>query len=185
VQSKSQRVLVHLPAQELLQSAITMLTKNFFPSSLTPTRSSHYPFLYTTHKCSLSCYLTGMLLNCQPPNYPPSPDSTCMSLNCNLTQTPHDMPSSLDGGLSHLGHCVTIRNHAYQKLFSFVVTRPSSLLPLPSTRIPDRYVVKLQPSEPSPIVRYNVKLHLPGLGPDAQYGAKLQPRTSRSPWQYR
>jgi hypothetical protein len=27
-----------------------------------------------------------------------------MSLNCNFTQTPHDMPSSLDGGLGHLGH---------------------------------------------------------------------------------
>jgi hypothetical protein len=27
-----------------------------------------------------------------------------MLLNCNLAQTPHDMPSSLDGGLSHLGH---------------------------------------------------------------------------------
>jgi hypothetical protein len=114
-----------------------------------------------------------------------------------------------------------IRNHAYQKLFPFVVTRSSSLLPLPSTRIcdqhvvklhilelspfpysdrhvvklhilelspfpySDRYVVKLQLSEPSPIVWYDIKLHLPGLGPDAQYGAKLQPRTSRSPRQYR
>jgi hypothetical protein len=38
---------------------------------------------------------------------------------------------------------VTIRNHAYQKLFSFVVTCPSSLLPLPPTRIYDRHVIKL------------------------------------------
>jgi hypothetical protein len=38
---------------------------------------------------------------------------------------------------------VTIRNHAYQKLFPFVVTRPSSLLPLPPTRIYDQHVVKL------------------------------------------
>jgi hypothetical protein len=38
---------------------------------------------------------------------------------------------------------VTIRNHAYQKLFSFIVTRPSLLLSLPSTRIHDRHVVKL------------------------------------------
>jgi hypothetical protein len=80
---------------------------------------------------------------------------------------------------------VTIHNHAYQKLFSFIVTRPSSLLPLPSPHIPNRYIVKLQPSEPSPLVRYDVKLHLPGLGPDARYSAKLQPRTSWSPRQYR
>jgi hypothetical protein len=96
------------------------------------------------------------------------------------------------------GLCVTIRNHAYQKLFPFVVTRPSSLLPLPPSRILTRhvvklprsepttvYVVKLQTPEPFRIVRYNVKLHLPGLGPDARYGAKLQPRTSQSPRQYR
>jgi hypothetical protein len=38
---------------------------------------------------------------------------------------------------------VTIRNHAYQKLFSFIVTCPSSLLSLPLTRIYDRHVVKL------------------------------------------
>jgi hypothetical protein len=82
-------------------------------------------------------------------------------------------------------YLVTICNHAYQKLFPFIVTHPSSLLPLPLTRIYDQYVVKLQPSEPSPIVRYNVKLHLPGLGPDARYGAKLQLWTSWSPWQYR
>jgi hypothetical protein len=95
---------------------------------------------------------------------------------------------------------VTICNHAYQKLFSFIVTRPSSLLPLPLTRIPDRHVVKLHiPELPindryvvklhtfglPRIVRYDVKLHLPGLGPNARYGAKLQPRTSRSPRQYR
>jgi hypothetical protein len=88
---------------------------------------------------------------------------------------------------------VTICNHAYQKLFPFIITRPSSLLSLPLTRIynwhvvklhnsrssiNDRYVVKLQSLEPSPIVRYDVKLHLPSLGPDARYGAKLQLRTS-------
>jgi hypothetical protein len=88
-------------------------------------------------------------------------------------------------GLKQAG--VTIRNHAYQKLFPFIVTRPSSLLPLPSTRIRDRYVIKLHIPKLFPfpcIVRYDVKLHLPGLGPDARYGAKLQPRTSRSPRQY-
>jgi hypothetical protein len=41
---------------------------------------------------------------------------------------------------------VTIRNHAYQKLFPFIVTRPSSLLPLPPSRICDRHVVKLHNS---------------------------------------
>jgi hypothetical protein len=34
----------------LLRSAVTMPTKNFFPSSLTPTRSSPYPFLYAADK---------------------------------------------------------------------------------------------------------------------------------------
>jgi hypothetical protein len=84
-----------------------------------------------------------------------------------------------------------ICNHASQKLFPFIVTRPSSLLSLPSTRIHDRYIVKLHPSGLSPLVRYDDKLHLPSLGPDARYGAKLQLRTSRpsqpsrSPQQYR
>jgi len=96
-------------------------------------------------------------------------------------------------------HDVTIRNHAYQKLFPFVVTRPSSLLPLPSTHIYDRHVVKLHNFRSSindryvvklhilELVRYDVKLHIPGLGPDAWYSAKLQPQTSRpsrSPQQY-
>jgi hypothetical protein len=95
-----------------------MPTKNFFPSSLTPTRSSHYPFLYTTHKHPLSNSSTGMSLNCTSPNHPPSSGATCTSLNCtiptyspilesststslncNFTQTLHDMPGGLDGGL--------------------------------------------------------------------------------------
>jgi hypothetical protein len=85
-----------------------------------------------------------------------------------------------------LGRCiVTIRNHAYQKLFSFIVTRPSSLLSLPSPHIYDQHVVKLHNVGSSIVIRYDVKLHLPGLGPDTRYGAKLQLRTSRSPWQYR
>src|SRR5580693_8902584 len=68
-----------------------MPIKNVFSSSLVPTRSSHHP-------------ATGTSLNCTSPNYPPSPDSTCMSLNCNLAQTSHDMPSGLAEGLGHLGH---------------------------------------------------------------------------------
>jgi hypothetical protein len=95
---------------------------------------------------------------------------------------------------------VTIRNHAYQKLFPFVVTHPCSLLPLPPSRVSTRHVIKLPCSEPSTmhvvklqtlepfpfphIVQYDVKLHLPGLGPDARYGTKLQLRTSWSPRQY-
>jgi hypothetical protein len=73
---------------QMLQSAVTMPTKNFFPSSLTPARSSHYPFLYTIHKHPLSDYLTGMSFNCTPPNYSPSSDSTGMSLNCNHEPEP-------------------------------------------------------------------------------------------------
>jgi hypothetical protein len=90
----------------VLRSAITMPTRNFFPSSLAPTRSSSYPFLYTTHKCHSS----GTALNCQSPNYPPSPDSTRTLLNCNFAQTLHDMPSGLDGGLGHLGHLSHLRH---------------------------------------------------------------------------
>jgi hypothetical protein len=84
-------------AHMLLRSAITVPTKNFFPSSLAPARS--YPFPYDTP----TRYSTGMSLNCTIPNYPPSPASTCTSLNCNLALTPHDMPSGLAGGLGHLG----------------------------------------------------------------------------------
>jgi hypothetical protein len=51
---------------------------------------------------------------------------------------------------------VTIRNHAYQKLFSFVVTHPSSLLPLPPTCIRDWHVIKLRISIND---RHVVKLH--------------------------
>jgi hypothetical protein len=56
----------------------------------------------------------------------------------------------------HMCLIVTIRNHAYQKLFPFVVTRPSLLLPLLPTRISDRYVVKLHFSELPPIVWYDI-----------------------------
>jgi hypothetical protein len=75
----------------VLQSAVTMPIKNFFPSSLAPTRSSHH-------------LATGTSLNCTIPNYPPSPASTSTSLNCNLALTSHDMPSGLAEGLGHLGH---------------------------------------------------------------------------------
>ena len=55
-----------------------------------------------------------------------------------------------------------IRNHAYQKLFSFIVTRPNSLLPLLLPYVYDWYVVKLPTSEHFPIlasiIRYDVKL---------------------------
>jgi hypothetical protein len=93
-----------------------MPTKNFFLSSLlAPTHSPYYPFLYTTCKRPLSSYATGMSLNCNPSgpltsmslncttlNPFPEPSSGMM-LNCRLTQTMHDMPSSHDGLLRHLG----------------------------------------------------------------------------------
>jgi hypothetical protein len=112
----------------LLRFAIIMPIKNFFSTSLlAPTRSAHYPFLYSIHKrplsdsstgtslnynhvnCNPSTYspipdcLTGTLLNChsQTPSWNPSSDTT---LNCNLAQTMHDMPSSHDGHLGHLGN---------------------------------------------------------------------------------
>jgi len=76
-----------------------MPTKYGFPSSLTPTHSSYYPFLYTIHKWPLSDSSTSMSLNCSPPTYSPIPDSsTSTLLNCNLTQTMHDRH------LSHLSN---------------------------------------------------------------------------------
>jgi hypothetical protein len=84
----------------VLQS-ITMPTKNFFlSSSLAPTHSSHYPFLYSAHKRPLSDYSTDTSLNCQRQDSCPV---SSMTLNCNLTQTSHDMPSSHVRHLSHLG----------------------------------------------------------------------------------
>jgi hypothetical protein len=65
-----------------------MPIKNFFlPSSLTPTRSSCYPFLYTARKRPLSDYTTSTSLNCTSLNQPltlnpfPKPSSS-MTLNC-------------------------------------------------------------------------------------------------------
>jgi hypothetical protein len=85
----------------LVLRSITMPTKNFFlSSSLTPTRSSHYPLLYSTHKGPLSDYSSGMTLNC---HHEPSGPATGILLNCNLTQASHDMPSGHVGHLGHLG----------------------------------------------------------------------------------
>jgi hypothetical protein len=76
----------------MLQS-ITMPIKNFFLSlSLTPTCSSpYYPLLQSTDTS----------LNCQPQNYHPM---SSITLNCRLTQTMHDMPSSHVRLLRHLRH---------------------------------------------------------------------------------
>jgi hypothetical protein len=99
----------------MLQS-ITMPTKNFFHSSLTPARSL-YQFLYITHKRPISLYmtcislnctvlfsdpLTGILLNCQH-----SWLSSSMMLNCRTLQTMHDMSN---GHIRHLGH---LRHQTY------------------------------------------------------------------------
>jgi hypothetical protein len=97
-------------ATQLLRSAVTLPIKNFFSSSLAPTRSSSYPSPCDTHSSgttlnctdSLSRLSTGTSLNCTA-TYPPPPASTCTSLNCNFAQTPHDMPSGLAGALGHLG----------------------------------------------------------------------------------
>jgi hypothetical protein len=61
-----------------------MPTKNFFfSSSLAPTRSSHYPFLYTVCKKPMSAYMTSTSLNCTIPTHSPIPDSESgITLNC-------------------------------------------------------------------------------------------------------
>jgi Integrase zinc binding domain/Chromo (CHRromatin Organisation MOdifier) domain len=85
----------------MLRSAITAPTKNFFSSSLAPTRSLLSSSMTLNCTVSPSRLSTGMSLNCTTTPY--SPSSTCTSLNCNFAQTPHDMPSGLAGGLGHLG----------------------------------------------------------------------------------
>jgi hypothetical protein len=53
------------PEEGVVLQSVTMPIKNFFlSSSLTPTRSSHYPFLYSTRKRPLSTHATGTSLNC-------------------------------------------------------------------------------------------------------------------------
>jgi hypothetical protein len=74
-----------------------MPIKNFFlSSSLAPARSSLY---------LRPAYSTGTSLNCTSPNTSPSlPRMSGMTLNCNLAQTSHDMPSGHVRHLGHLGH---------------------------------------------------------------------------------
>src|SRR5580693_664041 len=73
-----------------------MPTKNFFLSlSLTPSRSSCYPFLYSTRKRPMSSNTSGT------------------SLNCTITQTSHDMPSGHVGHLGHLRHLRHLRHWTY------------------------------------------------------------------------
>jgi hypothetical protein len=98
----------------VLQSAITMPTKNFFLSlSLAPTHSSLYSCpAYPTGmslncQCQDYCPATGTLLNCTSPF---SPQSSGTTLNCNLAQTSHDMPS---GHVGHLGHLRHLRHWTY------------------------------------------------------------------------
>jgi hypothetical protein len=77
----------------VLRSTVTMPIKNFFVSLLlAPTRSSLY---------LQPAYTTGTSLNC---TFPFSNPSSSMTLNCNLAQTSHDMPSGHVRHLGHLGH---------------------------------------------------------------------------------
>jgi len=95
----------------VLQSAVTMPIKNFFlSSSLTPTRSSLYSHPAYMTSTSLNYQSqdpctgsTGTSLNC---TFLFSPRSSCMTLNCNLAQTSHDMPSSHVGHVGHLRHWI-------------------------------------------------------------------------------
>jgi hypothetical protein len=149
-----------------------MPTKNFFlSSSLAPTHSSHYPFLYSAHKRPLSDYSTDTSLNCQRQDSCPV---SSMTLNCNLTQTSHDMPSSHVRHLSHLGH---LRHWTYCGMPSspYVILRhlrqlghpshlghlghlsnicdldplnPSPLDPAPTDSLPGAFITEVDPMDP-------------------------------------
>jgi hypothetical protein len=80
---------------------------------------------------------------------------------------------------------VTIHNHAYQKLFPFIIACPNSLLPLSTPllclqetplHIHDWHIIKLHIPGLSPSNRHIIKLHFPILEPIIRYDVKLQPR---------
>jgi hypothetical protein len=66
-----------------------------------------------------------------------------------------------------------ICNHAHQKLFSFIITCPHSLL-LPTPPLLDQHVIKLHCPILRPTDQYIVKLQTVGLLPCNQYIVKLQ-----------
>ena len=165
----------------LLQS-ITMPTKNFFLSlSLAPTCSFCYPFLYSAHKIPLSDYMTGTSLNCTSQDYCPVTStllnchqpwnpSSGMTLNCNLTQTSHDMPSGHVRHLSHLRHLGHLGHWTYCGMPSgpYIILGhlghlghlsnisdlnpfdPSPLEPAPTDSLPGAFITEMDPTDPGP-----------------------------------
>jgi hypothetical protein len=144
-----------------------MPTKNFFPLLLlAPTRSSHYPFLYSTCKRPLSIYSSGMMLNCQPLNYSPSSDTSSTTLNCNLTQTLHDMPSSHVRHLRHLrhwmycgmpsgpyvilGHLGQLRHPGHLGHLGHLsnIGDLDPLDPTPTDSLPEAFITEMDPTDP-------------------------------------
>jgi hypothetical protein len=175
----------------VLQS-ITMPTKNFFLLlSLIPIHSSRYPFLY-------SHLMTGMLLNCHQPWNPLSGTT----LNCNLTQTSHDMPTGHVGHLGHLGHLghwmycgmpsgpYVILGHLRQlrhpshlghlghlgNIGDLNPLDPSTLDPAPTDSLPGAFITEMDPMDPGPSQGCYADDSL-----DPLHTAPLEPYTSQSP----
>jgi hypothetical protein len=127
----------------------------------------------------MSAYSTGTLLNCQPPNYPPSSDTSGTTLNCNLAQTSHDMPSSHVRHLGHLGHLRHLGHWMYCGMPSgpYVILghlgqlghpshlghlghlgnigdldplNPSPLDPTPTDSLPGAFITEMDPTDPGP-----------------------------------
>jgi hypothetical protein len=149
----------------LLQSAITMPIKNFFlSSSLAPARSSLY---------LCPAYTTSMSLNC---TFLFSNHTSSTTLNCNLTQTLHDMPSSHVrhvGHLGHLGHWMycgmpsgpyVILRHLRQlghpghlghlshlgNIGDLDPLNPYTVDPAPTDSLPGAFITETDPTDPGP-----------------------------------
>jgi hypothetical protein len=161
-----------------------MPTKNFFlSSSLTPTHSSHYLFLYNTRKRPMSTYMTGMLLNC---NHGPFGPVTGTSLNC-TSQDSHPVsgttlncnPSWPSTGmlfncrhwtysgsrpyiiLGHLGHCSHLGHLGHLGHLSYLSTNGNlntlNLYPLdltPTDSPLEAFITEVDPMDPCPSEGY-------------------------------
>jgi hypothetical protein len=196
----------------VLRSAITMPIKNFFlSSSLTPTHSSLF---------LRPAYTTGMSLNYQSQDpcigptstslnytFPFSPRSSGMTLNCNLTQTSHDMPSSHVRHLGHLGHLRHLGHWTYCGMPSgpYVILGhlghpghlshlghlgntgdldpldPSTLDPTPTDSLPGAFITEMDPTDPGPSQGCYADNSLDPLHTNS---TRTVTQDSDSPWEY-
>jgi hypothetical protein len=171
-----------------------MPTKNvFLSSSLASTHSSLY---------SRTAYTTSTSLNC---TFPFLPRSSGMTLNCNLAQTSHDMPSSHVGHVGHLGHLGHLGHWTYCGMPSgpYVILGhlgqlghpshlghlghlgnigdldpldPYTLDPTPIDSLPGAFITEMDPMDPGPSQGCYADDSL-----DPLHTTPLEPYTSQSP----